>query len=174
MGTQHDIDRSLVKSFSVSEKDVTIGLPKTEINDYIDSIFPGEMRESFKDEIKKKLKVRLKTKANLLDSKNLDYRTTSGVEQNIVSDDFYIFLFCFIETKNENNEELIDIAYQFITGKVEVAKACHYKQFLFIKYDKHYDDIPLDYANFLKEKFNVTQEELNKYLKEEKKSLTNE
>jgi hypothetical protein len=172
MGTQHYIDRSLVKSFSVSEKDVTIGLPITELEDYVDSIFPGEMRESFKNEIKKKLNVRLKAESNKLESKDPSYR--SEVEQNIVGDDFYVFLFCFIKRKNGNNEELIDIAYQFITGKVEVAKACHYKQFLFIKYDKHYDDIPQDYTNFLKEKFNVTPKDLKKYLSDEKKSLTNE
>ena len=174
MGTQHNIDSSLVKCFSVSEKDVTIGLPENELNDYVDSIFPEEMKGSFKVELKKKLNNRLKSEKNILKSETPGFRTTNGVEQNIVSEDFYIFLFCFIKRKNENNEKLIDIAYQFITGKVEVAKACHYKKFLFIKYDKHYEDIPQNYTNFLKEKFNVTPDDLKKYLLEEKKSLTND
>ena len=174
MGTQHDIDSYLVKCFSVSEKDVTIGLPENELNDYVDSIFPEEMKESFKVEIKKKINNRLKAELNKFASKDPGFRITNGVEQNIVNEDFYIFLFCFSKRKNGNNEKLIDIAYQFITGKVEVAKACHYKTIFGYKYDKHYDDIPQDYTNFLKEKFNITQDDLKKYLLEEKKSLTNE
>lgn len=168
MGSTQHIDKRVIKSSSVSEKDVTIGLPQDKLEKYVDTIFPEEMKESFKKEIKEKIKIRLFAKRNKVVSASPLSQDTYGVEQNIIGEDFYIFVFYFIKNNNDNT---IDLAYQFITGTVEVAKAYNYKKFLFFEYGKKYEEIPVGYSNFLKENFKVSPDDIKQYLLEEKKSL---
>ena len=87
----------MIKSSSVSEKDVTIGLPQDKLEKYVDTIFPEEMKESFKKEIKEKIKIRLFAKRNKVVSASPLSQDTYGVEQNIIGEDFYIFVFYFIK-----------------------------------------------------------------------------
>jgi hypothetical protein len=168
MGSTQHIDKRVIKSSSVSEKDVTIGLPKDKLDEYVDTIFPEEMKESFKKEIKKKIKVRLFGEKDKIISSSPISQDTYGVDQNIIGEDFYIFVFFFLNNKNDNT---FDLAYQFITGTVEVAKAYNYKKFLFFEYGKKYEEIPVGYSNFLKENFNVSPDDIKQYLLEEKKFL---
>jgi len=163
MGAPNSVDRSLVKNMSISEKDVTLGLELDHLDDYIESIFPENFNSVFKTEIKKKLDIIKWSGQKTTGSNNVILDRV----HNIMSDEFYSFMFSYRKNKADKT---IDIAYQIITGKIDVAKAYKYKKFLGIRYGTEYETISPSEKLFLKEAYNIVDENyLSNYLNEEKK-----
>ncbi len=163
MGSTNSVDRSLVKSMSISEKDATLGLELDHLDDYIESIFPENFNSVFKTEIKKKLDIIKCSGQKTTGTDNVKFDRV----HNIMSDEFYSFMFSYIKNKADKT---IDIAYQIITGKIDVAKAYKYKKFLGIRYGTEYETISPSEKSFLKEAYNIVDENyLSNYLNEEKK-----
>ena len=164
MGSNHSVDRSVIKSSSVSEKDVTLGLKLKCLDKYLDSIFPENFPNSLKQDLQKKLKKRIEISDS--EVKGYDnYKLNS--ETNIINDDFYIFLYAFENLENEK----INIAYQLITGKIEVSKSYEYKTFLGIKYGTKYESVTETEKSFYQKYFGVEEEKITQYLAEQKKYL---
>jgi len=164
MGSKHSVDRSLVKSSSISEKDVTLGLKMQYLGEYIDTIFPEDFNITLKNDIKSKLIKRIKFSDGEAKERN---DSKLNAESNIISDDFYIFLYAF---ENLGNDK-INIAYQFVTGKIDVSKSYEYKTFLGIKYGTKYECVTDNEKTFYKNYFGVKEDDLPRYLQEQKKNL---
>lgn len=113
-----EVSRSLVKDKKVSEIDVIIGLEKKEnaLNLYLESVFAeNEIPKDMKDKFSKKLKTLLfsKSRRQKGDNNNLDSLLLSLKQQYT--------LFIFDSQVNEDNT--LDIAYQFLKGEFEIEKA---------------------------------------------------
>lgn len=164
MGSTHNVDRSLIKSSSVSEKDVTLGLKMKYFDQYMDTIFPENFNVSLKKDLIAKVKERIMfsdAEANKKEDAHLN------AESNIIDNDFYVFLYAFEDIGNDK----INIAYQFINGKIEVSKSYEYKTFLGIKYGKKYESITDNEKSFYQKYFDVKGDDMPKYLQEQKKYL---
>lgn len=164
MGQKQTVDRSVIKSSSISEKAVTLGLKMKFFNRYMETIFPKNFQASLKKDLIDKVKERIE----MSDSETVksdDARLNA--ESNIINDDFYIFFYAFENLENEK----INIAYQFINGKIEVSKKYEFKTLLGIKYGKKYECITDNEKTFYQKYFDVKADEISNYLQEQKKNF---
>ena len=168
MGAKQSVDSSLIESSTASEKDVTLGLKIAKLDVFMETIIPEDLEDSLKKDFRKKLKdlkVRIECSDKERDNiKNCKFNT----ECSIIEDKFYIFFYAF-----ENNDTgKINIAYQFIAGKIKVSKAYTYKTFLGIKYgNNEYKELTEAEKNFYRNNFGVKGDDLTTYLQEEKKKF---
>lgn len=115
-----EVSRHLVKDVRTSEKDVTIGLQRTEeaIKCFIDSVLSGnDIPDKKKDDFQKKLKLMLFSKKKINEKGGDDINVLDAS----IGGDYCFFIFYFQE--NEEDKKTIDIAYQLLTGKVEIEAA---------------------------------------------------
>lgn len=115
-----EVSRHLIKDMRVSEKDVTIGLQKSEkaIKCFIDSVLSGnEIPKKKRDDFEKKLHLMLysKKKANEKDGDDIEILNAS------IGGDYCFFIFYFKE--NDEDKNTIDIAYQLLSGHIEIEMA---------------------------------------------------
>lgn len=115
-----EVNRHLVKDIKASEKDVTIGLERTDeaINCFIDSVLSGNNIPAKKQEdFRKKLSIMkyAKKKANEKDGDDIQVLDAS------IGGDYCFFIFYF--KVNDEDKKAIDIAYQLLTGHVEIEQA---------------------------------------------------
>lgn len=115
-----DVPRRLVKDIKISEKDVTIGLKRTKeaINCFIDSVLSGNSIP-----IKKQEEFRKKIQLMMCAKKKINEKDDDGIEALNVSigGEYCFFIYYFKE--NEEDKDTIDIAYQIISGYVEISQA---------------------------------------------------
>jgi len=161
------VARALKKDYGLSESDVTLGLDKSEesINNFIESVYPEDCTESVKNEIKKKLKVILHSKAkkNIKDKGEINsIAATIGGKYN-----FFIFVF------DSNKDGTINIAYKLISGEIDIEKAHTYELVGDKKYNEKVEDIaPEETKNIIRNYLGLKDDEkLNELLQEEKKNL---
>ena len=115
-----EVPRRLVKDIKISEKDVTIGLKKTDeaINCFIDSVLSGNIIPKKKEEeFRKKIQLmkHAKKKTNEKHEDNIEALNVS------IGGEYCFFIYYFKE--NEEDKDTIDIAYQIISGYVEISQA---------------------------------------------------
>ena len=161
------VARALKKDYGLTESDVTIGLERTDesINNFIESVYPEDCTESVKNEIKKKLKVILYSKAK----KNVKANDEINSIASTIGGKYNFFIFCF----DSNKDNTINIAYRLITGELDIEKAHTYDLQGGKKLNEKIEDIPPEETkNIIYNYLGVKEDEkLYELLKEEKTNL---
>ena len=161
------VARALKKDFGLSESDVTLGLQRSEesINNFIESVYPEDCPDSLKNEIKKKLKIILFSRAK----KNIKDKGDINSIASTISGKYNFFFFVF----DTNKDDTINIAYKLISGELDIEKAQSYDLIGDKKSNLQIEDIaPEQTKSIIRDYLGLKDDEkLNELLQEEKKNL---